>query len=126
MSLAPKKPLDMEALIGSILLTGVLLSVAFLLAGLLWHWMTTGDPEFHYTLQGTNLFEFWVSDIRQVTTGAFQPRLFVNIGIGLLMLTPYVRVLASLLYFLFIEHNVKYTFFTGFVLAVLTYSLFLS
>jgi hypothetical protein len=34
-------------------------------------------------------------------------------------------VLASLLFFAFAEHNWKYTLFTGFVLAVLTYSLFL-
>jgi uncharacterized membrane protein len=41
------------------------------------------------------------------------------------MLTPYIRVLASLLYFAFVERNRKYTVFTGFVFAVLTYSLFL-
>jgi uncharacterized membrane protein len=40
------------------------------------------------------------------------------------MLTPYVRVLASMLYFVLVERNVKYGLFTGFVLAVLTYSLF--
>jgi uncharacterized membrane protein len=46
-------------------------------------------------------------------------------GIGVLMLTPFVRVLASVFYFAFVEHNWKYTLFTAFVLSVLTYSLFL-
>ena len=43
----------------------------------------------------------------------------------MLLLTPYVRVLASLLYFAFAARNWKYALFTGFVLAVLSYSLFL-
>jgi uncharacterized membrane protein len=43
-------------------------------------------------------------------------------GIGVLMLTPFVRVLASVVYFAFVEHNWKYTLFTAFVLSVLTYS----
>lgn len=46
-----------------------------------------------------NLFEFLPADIQQMFSGAFRPRLFVNLGIAALMLTPYVRVLASLLYF---------------------------
>jgi uncharacterized membrane protein len=41
------------------------------------------------------------------------------------MFTPYVRVLASLFYFAVVARNWKYTLFTGFVLTVLTYSLFL-
>jgi len=41
------------------------------------------------------------------------------------MLTPFVRVLTSVFYFAFVERNWKYTLFTGFVLGLLTYSLFL-
>ena len=115
----------MDGWIGSILGIGVGLSAAFLLAGMIWRWAATGHPEFHYALEGTNLFQFWVSDIRQITAGAFRPRLLVNVGIALLMMTPYLRVLVSLLYFFIVERNWKYTLFTGFVLAVLTYSLFL-
>lgn len=66
-----------------------------------------------------------LADIRQVAADAVRPRLLINLGIAALMLTPYVRVLASMLYFAFIERNGKYTLFTGFVFAVLTYSLFL-
>ena len=60
-----------------------------------------------------------------MAAGQLQPRLLINLGIALLMLTPYVRVLASTFYFALAERNPKYTLFTGFVLAVLTYSLFL-
>ena len=50
--------------------------------------------------------------------------MLVNLGIAVLLLTPYVRVLMSMLYFVFVERNLKYALFTGFVLAMLTYGLF--
>ena len=54
-----------------------------------------------------------------------RPRVMVNMGMAVLMLTPFVRVLASVFYFALVERNWKYTLFTGFVLGVLTYTLFL-
>jgi len=115
----------METLVGTILLFGVLLCAGFLMAGVLWSGMATGTLGLHYSLTGTNLFQFWLTNIRQLALGKWQPSLLVNLGIALLMMTPYVRVLVSTAYFAFAERNLKYTLFTGFVLAVLTYSLFL-
>lgn len=116
---------DMEVLVGYILLVGVLLSMLLIAIGVTWHWMSTGQLGLDFPISGMNLFEFVLLDIRQVFSGVFRPRLFVNLGIAALMLTPYIRVLASLLYFAFVEHNHKYTVFTGFVFTVLTVSLFL-
>jgi uncharacterized membrane protein len=115
---------DMEGLVGYILLIGVLLSVALLTVGFIWRWVRVGNLRFEHSIVGMNLFEFILSTLRQMASQAFRPRLFLNIGIGVLMLTPFVRVLASVFYFAFVEHNWKYTLFTGFVLSVLTYSLF--
>jgi uncharacterized membrane protein len=116
---------DMEILVGYILLGGVLLSMVLVSAGLMWRWIATGRLGLDYSIGGMNLFEFVLADARQVAADAVRPRLLVNLGIAALMLTPYVRVLASMLYFAFIERNAKYTLFTGFVFSVLTYSLFL-
>jgi uncharacterized membrane protein len=116
---------DMESLVGYILLTGVLLSVALLAVGLVWRWVRVGNLRFEHSIAGMNFFEFISSTLRQMASQAFRPRLFLNMGIAVLMLTPFVRVLASVFYFAFVEHNWKYTLFTGFVLSVLTYSLFL-
>jgi uncharacterized membrane protein len=116
---------DMEILIGSLLLGGVLVSVVLVIAGLAWQWATTGDLGLDYTIKGMNLFQFVLTDMHQLVSEAVRPRLLINLGIAVLMLTPYVRVLVSLLYFAWVEHNWKYTAFTGFVLSVLTYSLFL-
>jgi len=116
---------DMESLVGYILLTGVLLSVALLTVGFIWRWVRVGNLRFEHSIVGMNFFEFILSTLRQMASQAFRPRLFLNMGIGVLMLTPFVRVLASVFYFAFVERNWKYTLFTSFVLSVLTYSLFL-
>jgi len=116
---------DMESLVGYILLIGVLLSVALLAVGFIWRWARVGNLRFEHSIVGMNFFEFILSTLRQITSQAFRPRLFLNMGVGVLMLTPFVRVLASVFYFAFAAHNWKYTLFTGFVLSVLTYSLFL-
>jgi uncharacterized membrane protein len=116
---------DMEGLVGYILLIGVLLSVALLSVGFVWRWVRVGNLRFEHSIVGMNFFEFISSTLRRIASRAFRPRLFLNMGIGVLMLTPFVRVLASVFYFAFAEHNWKYTLFTAFVLSVLTYSLFL-
>jgi uncharacterized membrane protein len=115
----------MEIMVGYILQVGVLLSVALLTLGLAWHWLSTGQLGLNYSITGMNLFEFALTDLRRVFTDTFRPRLFINLGIAVLMLTPYVRVFASMLYFAVAERNWKYTLFTAFVFSVLTYSLFL-
>lgn len=124
---AGKRPhgFDMEMLVGYILQFGVLLSMALIGIGVVWRFVNTGAPTFDYTLSGMNFFEFLVADLEQLLLGAFRPRLFLNLGLAVLMLTPFVRVLASMLYFAFAEHNLKYAVITLVVFAVLTYSLFL-
>lgn len=115
----------MELLVGYILQVGVLLSMILIAVGVAWRWLNTGTLGFDYAISGMNFFEFVLTDIQQMVAGTFRPRLFASLGIATLMLTPYVRVVASMLYFALVERNRKYTLFTGFVFVVLTYSLFL-
>lgn len=117
--------LDIETPVGYILLGGVALSMVLVVVGLAWHWVSVGELQFEYPLAGMNLFEFVLADVRQLLAGAVRPRVLINTGLVVLMLTPYVRVLVSMLYFACAERNWKYTLFTGFVFGVLTYSLFL-
>ena len=115
----------METMVGYILQVGVLASAALLVAGYLWRFLATGHVDFDYTIAGMNLWEFAAAEAGQVAEGAFRPRLLVSLGIVVLLLTPLVRVLASVLYFALVARNLKYTLFTVFVLAVLAHSLFL-
>ncbi len=115
----------MDVLVGYLLLGGVMLSLLLLVAGLTWKWTITRQFGFDYPIVGMNFFEFVTNEIRIVMHGEFRPRVLVNGGIAVLMLTPYLRVLASVLYFAIGLKNWKYTVFTSIVLAILTYSLFL-
>ena len=115
----------MDTLVGYILQDGVLLSLALIVAGLFWVWLRTGRFALDYQVSGVNLFQFVVEEVRLVARGEVRPRLLVNLGIAVLMFTPFVRVAASVVYFMGFLKNWKYTLFTAFVLTVLTYSLFL-
>ena len=117
--------IDVDLVIAYVLLGGVLTSMALLATGVAWHDVRTGELGLDYRLSGTTLFGFVVLDVQQLVAGEFRPRLLVNLGMAVLMLTPYARVVASMVYFGCVEQNWKYTAITAFVLAVLTYSLFL-
>jgi uncharacterized membrane protein len=114
----------MEVLVGSVLLVGVLASMTLIATGMAWHRIVTGSFDFDYQLARTTVFGFVVEDVRDLLAGVWRPRLLVNAGIAVLMLTPYVRVLASMAYFALVERDWKYTGFTAVVLATLTWSLF--
>jgi uncharacterized membrane protein len=111
----------MEGLIGYILIGGVLLSVALIAAGLAWRFVVSGNFGVSHVVKGVNLLHFMTA-IPQLGS---RPSLLVNLGIVVLMFTPYTRVLGSAFYFAMVEHDWKYTAFTIFVLGILTYCLFI-
>ena len=121
-----RRRLDMDTIIGVTLQVGVLLSLVLIATGLVWHRLKWGTFEWQldYKLPATTVFGFLVADVEQATGEPARPRMLVNLGIAALMLTPYVRVMMSMLYFVFVERNAKYAVFTAFVLAMLTYGLF--
>jgi uncharacterized membrane protein len=117
--------LGMDTVVGYVLLAGVLLSIALIVSGLAWHWAATGHLELTYRIAGMNLLQFVSSDAGQFASRPLDPQTIVSAGMAVLMLTPYVRVIASVTYFALAERNWKYVAFTTFVLGVLTYTLFL-
>ena len=121
---ARRARVDVEAVVGYTLMAGVLTSLVLVAVGLAWHWIVRGTLQFDYTLPGTNVADFLRADVEQAALAPARPRLLVNWGIAVLLLTPYVRVLASMIYFALVDRDWKYTLFTAFVLGTLTYSIF--
>jgi uncharacterized membrane protein len=113
----------MDAIVGGMLAGGVVTSLSLIIAGLVWHRLATGVATFNAPLGGTDALRLLAGDLRLAAAGRLSPRLLVSLGIAVLLFTPYLRVLASVVFFAAVEHDWKYTLFTGFVLAVLTYSL---
>lgn len=120
----PPAQQKMDATVGLILMVGVLASMALIVSGYVWRWINTGHMAMDYQIPATNLFQFWIEDVRQALMGGWRPRLLVSLGIALLMATPYVRVLVSVFHFAFVQKNLKYTLFTLLVFSILTASLF--
>lgn len=116
---------QMDTVVGVVLRDGVLLSLGLIVIGLVWRWLRTGGMALDYQIAGTNLFEFVTGEVRLAVQGSVRPRLLINLGIAVLMLTPFIRVAVSMVYFMGVLRNWKYTCFTAIVLIVLTYSLFL-
>ena len=115
---------QLERLIGYILIAGVVLSLALLGTGMVLYYIdygnfnTSRDPQVY--IHGKDFFTFIAAQIGG-TSGSLSLRL-ITLGIAVLMLTPFIRVLISAIYF-GMQKNIKFVVLTIFVLAVLTISL---
>ncbi|MGB9728696.1 MAG: DUF1634 domain-containing protein [Thermoprotei archaeon] len=120
-----KKP-DLEIIIGYILAIGVITSLVIESLGLTMYIIDKGttqidlnDENMHIKFQD---FFIYLSNITQSTFHKFDYINIMAFGLAILMLTPYLRVVASVLYFIF-THNYKYVIITLIVLTILTLSL---
>ncbi len=124
----PQKPEDKSKLENSIsylLISGVLLSLTLLIAGmvLLWH-KQGGVAVSHDSSVYVHGHDFFSFIYQEVTGGGLKglPLQLITLGVIVLLLTPYVRVILSVVYFAR-ERNLKYVFITIIVLIILTISL---
>ncbi len=107
-----------------ILRIGVVLSVLFNAAGLLLDYAQTGNASLNLTsssswnVKGGNFFDFAFSTAGTLF-GGLTPVALASFGIVILMLTPYVRIMAAVVYYS-VEKDWKYVAITSFVLLVIT------
>ncbi|HVA66720.1 MAG TPA: DUF1634 domain-containing protein [Elusimicrobiota bacterium] len=120
---------DEEALdfiIGYILAGGVILSIVLESYGLLLYcrgahgFAVSWDPV--WRMSGKNFFAYSAALFLSLGRGALTPAAIMALGLVVLMMTPYVRVVVSTLFF-GLKRDWKYLCITLFVLAVLTGSL---
>ena len=114
---------DREPFISLTLRVGLLISLACILGGAGWQ-AVIGSLQDLTHIQGTNVVGLLLTEFAQGIS--LTPNMFIHLGIAALLLTPYVRILASCWYFAMIEHDRRYALFTGVISAMLTYLLFMS
>lgn len=114
-----------EKIIGYLLIAGVVISLLLEIAGVALLYRTYRQVDIS---QDTSVFikghDFFTFILQQVE-GKFAektPLILMTAGIVVLILTPYVRVVASVIHFAW-QKNWKYVFITLFVLLVVTLSL---
>lgn len=105
-----------------ILRIGVTVSLALELAGVLLYTIQTGnqslDLSTEWQFKGGNFFNFASSTVTAVGT-TLSPLNIMSLGVMILMLTPYVRVVAGVIYY-GVQKDWRYVGITLFVLAVIT------
>lgn len=116
----------LETFISYLLIIGVVVSMVLLVTGLVLFYRSYGQfnillQDKAMLIQGQNFFGFlWnLTDTGQLAGNAV---LFITLGIAVLVLTPYLRVIASAFYFV-LRKDYKYAVITVFVLIALTLSL---
>jgi len=115
---------DLEPLVWTILGGGLVLSITLILAGLVWGWTSSGVISLGPPILALNLRGF-IEATFSGAAGGLSPAVLLNCGIAVLLLTPYTRVLASVIFFAARDHDYRFTAITGFVAVVLTWVLFL-
>ena len=113
---------DIESVMGTLLITGVIISGALILFGGVYYLTQFGfsKPEFH-TFNGE---PSGLRSIKQIFYGFihFDSLSIIQMGLLLLIATPVSRVLFAVIAFLF-EKDYLYVIISLIVLAILTYSI---
>jgi len=115
---------DRESFLAAILKTGLVVGLGLLIAGSLWQRQSTGHVQFERSLQGGNILQLLIDACRPASALRW-PQRFLHVGISVLILTPYVRILASAWYFGYVERNHRYAMYAGCACLLLTYILLL-
>lgn len=113
----------LESGISLLLIAGVITSLVLEVIGVVIFYHSSGSLDISQSesmfIRGHDFFSFIFEQIKKTQGSGV---LFMIAGIVVLILTPYVRVVASVFYFAQ-EKNIKYVWITLFVLVVITLSL---
>ncbi len=115
----------LEVIVGYLLLIGVVSSVVLEAIGIALFYGTYGNTQVSqnqaFFITGENFFAFMIEQTQHLL-GSQNALLFMTLGLIILLLTPYIRAITSVIYFGW-ERNRKFVAITLFVLTVLTVSL---
>jgi uncharacterized membrane protein len=115
----------LETVVSYLLIIGVIVSVILEVIGITLYYGTYGNVQVSQNqavfISGKNFFAFIVYQTQHML-GTQNALLFMTLGAIILILTPYIRAITSVIYFAWEKHY-KYVLITLFVLVVLTLSL---
>jgi len=116
----------LETIISYLLIAGVIISLCLELTGMvlfyrLYHNLSITLENKSLFIQEQNFFTFLYDTVKRegMQNSAV---LFITLGMAVLILTPYVRVITAFIYFAW-KRDFKYVLITVFVLLVITISL---
>ncbi len=120
-----KNLLKLEKAISYLLISGVTVSLILEVVGIVLFYHAHGRLAFSESkavfIHGANYFTFFLG-LFQAGPAEERGIYLMTLGIAILILTPYLRVVVSVVYFAW-DRNMKYVLITLFVLILLTLSL---
>jgi uncharacterized membrane protein len=115
----------LETIVSYLLIIGVVASVIMEAIGITLYFGTYGNVQVSQNpdvfISGKDFFAFIIYQTQHLL-GTQNAILFMTLGLIILILTPYIRAITSVIYFAW-ERHYKYVLITLFVLIVLTVSL---
>ena len=119
----------LETIISYLLILGVLTSVVLITIGIILYYDANGNLQIvteksqnsNVFISGQNFFSLIIYQSQRLF-GLQNAFVFMTLGLIILILTPYIRAITSVVYFAWEKHY-KYVLITLFVLVVLTASL---
>ena len=115
----------LETAVSYLLIVGVVVSVILEAIGIALYYGAYGNVQVSQNqavfISGKNFFAFIIYQTQHLI-GSQNALLFMTLGLIILILTPYIRAITSVIYFAW-EKHFKYVLITMFVLVVLTLSL---
>jgi uncharacterized membrane protein len=118
---------NLETGISYLLISGVIISLVLEIVGVILLYHSYGSLAISQNesvfIRGNDFFTFILQQIQGKRSPGIGLEL-MTVGIIVLILTPYIRLIMSVVYFGW-EKNLKYVFITLFVLVVITLSLIL-
>ena len=114
---------DMEPLLGSVLTTGMLLSLILMGAGLLVGKIFEKAPMEHQ-IRAISIPRLIEADINRYGSSDFWSRFLVDLGFSVLLITPYARLFVTWLYLVFVKRRFKNAVYTSLALIFLAIILF--
>jgi uncharacterized membrane protein len=115
----------LETIVSYLLIVGVIVSVILEAIGITLYYGTYDNVQVSQNptvfISGKNFFAFIIYQTQHLL-GTQNALLFMTLGVIILILTPYIRAITSVIYFAWEKHY-KYVLITLFVLVVLTLSL---
>ncbi|HEY5464232.1 MAG TPA: DUF1634 domain-containing protein [Hanamia sp.] len=114
---------DIESVMGTLLITGVIISATLILIGGVYYLSQMGFSKPHYTT--FNGEPSHLRSVKQIINGVihFDSLSIIQFGILLLIATPISRVIFSVIGFLF-EKDYLYVIISLIVLGIIAYSIF--
>ncbi len=114
---------DMEPLLSAVLLGGMMTGIGLIIAGLVVGGLTR-QAVLEYRIRAASIPRFLEVDLQRVGAPDFWQRFLIDLGFSIVLITPFLRLVVTWLYFAVVQRRWIYVVYTAMVLLLLGMDMF--